>query len=111
MPEQEGIVVPAGEIQKLPEDIAMIISEVRWIHNNADYKDGRWVHKTCGTSLRAKAFGRTLWEDHRMPMGGFGEVTGVCSPYCPTCEPNFEISLGTGVYRQEIVQMPGREFC
>lgn len=98
---------------KIPETIAVIISELRWVHTNARRNDegDSWICNHCGPRIESIGVGRSLWEDPKIPCGGWGEVIGVRSLYCPACHGKPAIDHGEPIYRQEIVPAPGKEFC
>lgn len=96
---------------RIPEEIIVVLADLRWVHWHAKETEEGWQCKTCNSYITAAPFRRTWWEDPRMPCGGFGDVPLVWSLYCPTCQPEPELQYGEGIYAQETFKVKGRDFC
>ena len=92
-------------IQSLAEKIPVVLADLRWVHINASQTEDGNMCNVCKSQIYAVPNRRSIWENHRLPCGGFGKTANVYSLGCLRCNPNLKLSDGEGIYTQEIVHI------
>jgi hypothetical protein len=81
----------------------MIRSEVAWLKEHAESKDGILRCKKTGADIGSVTVGRSIW--HRPLNAGSGEVRQVLHVACLECTPNaVPPAYGAPIYDDELVE-------
>ncbi len=86
-----------------PKKMYVIIGQQRWLINHAEQKDEHWYCKSSNAQIAIKFIGRSIWlHIWGTAMAGIGEVRQVAHFYCPACEAEPDIAMGTPIYDVEL---------